>query len=78
MKTIFYAFAASFVRADEWALYGSDKCRGLAMEGGGTKGAYEVGALKVMYELMNPIDTAYDVIVGVSIGGINAAIIALY
>jgi hypothetical protein len=28
------------------------KCRALALRGGGTKGAYEVGALKAMIELM--------------------------
>jgi hypothetical protein len=28
------------------------KCRALALRGGGTKGAYEVGALKAMVEMM--------------------------
>ena len=30
------------------------KCRALAMRGGGTKGAFEVGALKAMTEMMQP------------------------
>jgi len=54
------------------------KCRALAMRGGGTKGAYEVGALKAMTEMMIPIEYAYDVVVGVSVGAMNAATIAIY
>ena len=54
------------------------KCRGLALRGGGTKGAYEVGVLKAFIEIMDPIDYAYDVLSGVSIGGFNAAYISTY
>ena len=54
------------------------KCRGLALRGGGTKGAYEIGALKAFSEAMDPIDYAYDVIVGVSMGGLNAAMLASF
>ena len=54
------------------------KCRALALRGGGTKGAYEVGALKAMVEMMQPLEYAYDVIVGVSIGAINAGILSLW
>lgn len=46
------------------------------MRGGGTKGAYEVGALRAMAHMLDPIDIAYDVIEGVSIGSINAAALA--
>ena len=48
------------------------------MRGGGTKGAYEVGVLKALTDMLIPIEYAYDVIVGVSCGGINAAIMATY
>ena len=48
------------------------------MRGGGTKGAYEVGALKVMSEMLDPIDVAYDVVAGVSVGAINAGIFSSY
>lgn len=48
------------------------------MRGGGTKGAYEVGALRAMAHMLDPIDIAYDVIEGVSIGSINAAAIATF
>ena len=54
------------------------KCRAVAMRGGGTKGAYEVGALKAMVDMMVPIEYAYDVVVGVSCGAINAAFLAIY
>jgi predicted acylesterase/phospholipase RssA len=54
------------------------KCRVLAMRGGGTKGAYEAGALKAMSDVLDPIDIAYDVLAGVSIGAVNAAYISTY
>lgn len=54
------------------------KCRALALRGGGTKGAYEVGALKAFVELMQPIEYAYDVVVGVSIGAFNSAGLATF
>ena len=53
-------------------------CRVLAMRGGGTKGAYEVGALRAMAEMLDPIDIAYDVVEGVSIGSINAALFSRF
>ena len=42
---------------------------GLALEGGGAKGAYEIGAYRALTEL----GYRFDVICGVSIGAINAA-----
>ena len=54
------------------------KCRVLAMRGGGTKGAYEIGALKAMAEMLEPVDIAYDVLAGVSIGALNAAMFATF
>lgn len=50
----------------------------MALRGGGTKGAYQIGVLKAFIEMMEPIDYAYDVVTGVSIGGINAALIATF
>lgn len=58
--------------------YDGDKCRALAMRGGGTKGAYEVGALKAMVDLLDPEDIMYDVVEGVSVGGLNAGLFATY
>jgi NTE family protein len=54
------------------------KCRALALRGGGSKGAYEVGVLKGMMKTMNPADYMYDVVVGVSVGAVNAALIGIY
>ena len=45
---------------------------GLALEGGGAKGAYEIGAYRALTEL----GYRFDVICGVSIGAINAALLA--
>ena len=52
----------------------SKKCYGLAMEGGGMKGAYEAGALKAMTELIPPEQMNYSIITGISIGAINGCI----
>ena len=46
--------------------------RGIALEGGGAKGAYHIGAIKALREL--GID--FDVVTGTSIGAINGALIA--
>ena len=48
------------------------------MRGGGTRGAYEAGALKAMAELLEPIDIAYDVFAGVSIGALNGALLSSF
>ena len=45
---------------------------GLALEGGGAKGAYEIGAYRALTEM----GYRFDVICGVSIGAINAALLA--
>ena len=54
------------------------KCRALALRGGGSKGSYEVGFLKGMTKNLDPIEYHYDVVVGVSVGAINAALLAIY
>ena len=48
------------------------------MRGGGTKGAYEAGALKAMTEIMTKQEMAYDVVEGISAGAINAGIFATF
>ena len=54
------------------------KCRILSLRGGGVHGAWEVGVLKAMAEKMSNEDIRYDYIAGVSIGAINAAILASF
>lgn len=47
--------------------------RGLALEGGGARGSFQVGAIKALYEK----GYTFDVVAGTSIGSINGALIAL-
>jgi predicted acylesterase/phospholipase RssA len=54
------------------------QCRALALRGGGTKGNYEVGVLQSFLENLPQEDIEYDVVVGVSIGAVNAATIGMY
>ena len=49
-----------------------DKCRILALSGGGSKGAYEVGVLQTFVNFLSPELVKYDVISGVSVGAINS------
>lgn len=51
----------------------STKKIGIALEGGGAKGAYEIGVLRAIQEL----DIQYDCVVGTSIGALNAVAYAL-
>lgn len=57
---------------------GSEKCRVLVMEGGGDRGAYLAGAFKRMTEIMPPEECAYDIITGISAGGMNSGAISTY
>lgn len=45
--------------------------------GGGTRGSFEAGVLKAMSEKLDPRDITYDVVQGVSIGSVNAAMLAI-
>jgi NTE family protein len=49
---------------------------GLVLPGGGARGAYQVGVLNAISELMPDARNPFPVIVGVSVGAINAAAIA--
>lgn len=55
-----------------------DKCYALALQGGGDKGAYQVGALAQIVENTDPEEVQYDFVSGVSIGSINGALLAGY
>lgn len=46
---------------------------GIALEGGGTKGAYQIGAWKALREL----GIEYNVVAGTSIGSLNGAFMAM-
>jgi hypothetical protein len=48
------------------------------MEGGGDKGAYQVGVLEGLAKLLPADEVAYDFIVGVSAGALNACIMSQF
>lgn len=53
----------------------SQRCVGLVLPGGGARGAYQVGVLKAISDLL-PIDqNPFPVLAGASVGSINAAFI---
>ena len=53
-------------------------CKALAMSGGGSKGAFEMGVLYGMYHAKPGSDFDYDVVTGVSAGAINAGALSVF
>ena len=53
-------------------------CRVLSLSGGGSKGAYEVGVVNSVIKTLEAPDNHYDVVSGVSVGGINTAAFTLF
>src|SRR5271167_1794346 len=49
--------------------------RALVLSGGGSKGAYQAGALKY---ILGELAVAYDVFCGVSVGAINCAFLSMF
>lgn len=49
--------------------------RALVLSGGGSKGAYQTGALKY---ILGELRTTYDVFCGVSVGAINSAFLSMF
>jgi predicted acylesterase/phospholipase RssA len=56
----------------------SKKCRVLVLEAGGDRGAYHAGAFRQFVNSLPADEVAYDVITGISAGGLNAGAIALF
>ena len=54
----------------------SSKCTALVLPGGGARGAYQVGVLKAISELIVDKTNPFPVICGTSAGAINAAVLA--
>ena len=52
------------------------KCTALVLPGGGARGAYQVGVLKAINELLAVDSNPFPVICGTSAGAINAAVLA--
>lgn len=49
--------------------------RGLVLSGGGSKGAYQVGALRF---LLGTMGVCYDIVAGTSVGAINGAAVCMF
>lgn len=49
--------------------------RALVLSGGGSKGAYQAGALKY---ILGELNVVYDIFCGVSVGAINSAFLSMY
>lgn len=54
------------------------KCRMIAFEGGGTKGAYQSGAFEAMVEKLPAEEVAYDVVCGASVGTLTGLFVAAH
>ena len=65
---------------ETWSASATETCRALAMAGGGSKGAFEIGALWGMYYATKDVGDAfdYDVLSGVSAGSINSFAMSLF
>ena len=50
----------------------AEQCRAVALSGGGSNGAWEMGVLWGFLHYGEPSDFAYDVVTGISAGSINA------
>ncbi len=48
----------------------------LVLTGGGARGAYEVGALRYVYEQFGPGTRGFDIFAGTSVGALNASFLA--
>jgi len=73
LKTLTLALLSSTTQAEALV---RKSCNALAMSGGGSKGAFEAGALWGLVKTdPNPEKYKWDVVTGVSAGSLNAAIV---
>lgn len=56
----------------------SERCKILALEGGGEKGAYQAGVLKAFVENLPPEEIQYDIYSGISVGSLNSAALSFF
>ena len=79
MKSFLKVITSFVCLANGVCALGKDgKCRILSFRGGGVHGSWEVGVLKAVIEQMDPDEITYDYVAGVSIGAVNAALMALH
>lgn len=72
LVTIFLVYLLGLATA------GNRKCHAIVFEGGGDRGAYEVGVLKGLIDNLPPAEVEWDVVTGVSIGAMNAALLSKF
>ncbi len=48
------------------------------MSGGGSKGAYQVGVITKLVELLEADEVTWDVVSGVSAGALNSGLVSKY
>jgi NTE family protein len=71
--------AAGASRADEVVFMREPEARvGLVLPGGGARGAYQVGVLRAISDLLPGDRNPFPVVVGASVGAINAAAVACH
>ena len=56
----------------------SEKCRAISLEGGGSHGAYEAGAIWQLVNSLPSEEVAWNVVTGVSTGALNSGGVAQY
>ncbi len=66
MWSVVWLVLLSVVKADQF-------CRALALEGGGSLGAYQVGVMIGMTEVLPGPDIEWNVVTGISTGALNSA-----
>ena len=64
--------------ADQIQAADLDRCYGLALNGGGSRGAYQAGVVWGFINYGNPADFEWDVVTGISAGAINAAAMSVW
>lgn len=70
--------AAASVAVNEAMAGTQDTCLALALNGGGSKGAYQAGVIYGWMHEGNPEDFQWDVVSGISGGAINACAMAVW
>ena len=71
-------FACALIAALTSAASNDGKCRALVMSGGSNNGVWEAGVLYGLTHYGDPQDFTWDVASGVSAGGINAGLVAVW
>lgn len=66
MWSVVWLALFNFARADQF-------CRALALEGGGSLGAYQVGVMIGLTEVLPGADIEWNVVTGISTGALNSA-----